>query len=973
MKLKKKLMKRNCLLLSLAVIFLTSAGIKAEYEYESVKGDPFQARIYTLGNGLKVYLSVNKDRPRVFTQIGVRAGSKNDPAETTGLAHYFEHLMFKGTQNFGTSDYVAEKPLLDKIESLFETYRKTTDEAKRKEIYAEIDRLSQEASKIAIPNEYEKLMSVIGGQGSNAFTSYDYTGFTVDIPSNEIESWAIIQSERFKNPVIRGFHTELEAVYEEYNSSLASDDRKITDAIMNGLFPHHPYGKQTTLGKPEHLKNPSITNIKAFFETYYVPNNMVIAMAGDFDPDVVIRIIDKYFSFMKPKEVPKLKIEPEQPITAPVVKEIVGQNAESVSITYRIPGANTKEGMMLPFICYMIYNGRVGLIDKNITQKQRVLRAGCGYNMMTDYGHFIAQGTPKEGQTLEEVRDLLFEQIDLIKKGQYEDWLPEASINNLKLNRYNRALENQYVANAMLYSFLDNIEWKDQVNQMDFLSKLTKKDIVDYCNKYLNDNYLIVYKRKGESEAQKIEKPQITPISLNQDKESDFLVKIKEREVKPFEPVFLDYSKDLTITKVKKDIPLLYIQNTVTPIFRMSFIYEIGNNHDKALGTAFNYLNYLGTSSKTAEEIQAELFNLACTMSMSASNDRVTITIGGLSDNFEKALKILEERLTNSKADQVILDSRIKDILKQRADAKSNQSANFSRLTDYAFWGANSPGKNFLSESELDALKPDDLINKVKNLKNYEHTITYYGPLTVQTITDVINQNHSVAETLQPIPEPVKFIEQETNENRVLLVHYNTKQINMTMIHKGGAFDKNLEPYHRMYNYYFDGGGMGGIVFQEMRESRGLAYSANAYYQSPANQEQSYHISANIATQSDKMAEAIEAFNHIINDMPEAENAFSIAKERVITGFRTGRTLRDGILNSYINAKRFGHTVDPNIESYNKILKMTLKDVKEFQEKYIKNKTYTYCILGDTKELDMEALKKIGPVTILTQEEIFGY
>ena len=966
-------MKRNYLLLSLAIIFLTSSGIKSEYKYESVAGDPLQVRIYTLENGLKVYLSVNKDRPRVFTQIGVRAGSKNDPAETTGLAHYFEHLMFKGTTNFGTSDYTTEKPLLDKIESLFETYRKTTNEEKRKDIYAEIDRLSLEASKIAIPNEYEKLMSAIGGQRSNAFTSYDYTGFTVDIPSNEIESWAIIQSERFKNPVIRGFHTELETVYEEYNSSLASDDRKVTEARMSGLFPHHPYGKQTTLGKPEHLKNPSITNIKTFFETYYVPNNMAITMAGDFDPDEVIKIIDKYFSFMKPKEIPKLNIEPEQPITKPIVKEVFGQNAESVSIAYRTPGANTKEGMMMPFICYLIWNGKVGLIDINLMQKQKVLRAGCGYNMMTDYGIFIADATPKEGQTLEEARDLLFEQFEKIKKGEFEDWLSEASINNLKLNIYTQSLENQYVSRTMLQSFLDNIEWRDQVNQMDFLSKLTKKDIVDFCNKYLNDNCLIIYKRKGETDTQKIEKPQITPISLNQDKESKFLVKIKEREVKPFEPVFLDYSKDLTITKLKKDIPLLYIQNTVTPIFRLSFIYEIGNNHDKTLGTAFNYLNYLGTSTKTAEEIQTELFNLACTMTMSVSNDRVTITIGGLSDNFEKAINILEERLADSKADQIVLDNRIKDVLKQRTDAKLNQQANFMRLTDYATWGTNSPGNNILSESELKALKPDDLINRAKNLKNYEHTVTYYGPFTVEQITDAINKNHTVAETLQPIPEPVKFTEQETNENKVLLIHYDTKQINMAMIHKGGKFDENLSPYHTMYNYYFDGGGMGGIVFQEMREARGLAYSALAYYQSPGDMDQSYHIFASIATQSDKMIEAIEAFNSILNEMPESENTFAIAKERLIAGYQTGRIIRDGILSNYLNAKRFGQTVDTRIELYNKISNMTMKDVKEFQEKYVKNKQYTYCILGDTKELDMEALKKIGSVTILTQEDIFGY
>ena len=261
-------MKRICYFFAfIAILVLASCQMGSKYKYESVPNDPLKARIYTLDNGLKVYLSVNKDKPRVQTFIGVRVGGKNDPAETTGLAHYFEHLMFKGTPNFGTSNYEAEKPLLDQIEILFETYRQTTDEAARKEIYAQIDSISQEASKISIPNEYDKLMSAIGAQGTNAYTSYDVTAYIEDIPSNEIENWAIIQSDRFTNPIIRGFHTELETVYEEYNMSLTSDSRKVYQAVMQGLFPHHPYGTQTVLGTQEHLKNPSITNIKRYFET----------------------------------------------------------------------------------------------------------------------------------------------------------------------------------------------------------------------------------------------------------------------------------------------------------------------------------------------------------------------------------------------------------------------------------------------------------------------------------------------------------------------------------------------------------------------------------------------------------------------------------------------------------------------------------------------------------------------------------
>ena len=260
--------------------------------YETVPGDPLNTRIYTLDNGLKVYMTVNKDEPRIQTYIAVRVGGKNDPAETTGLAHYFEHLMFKGTTHFGTQNYEAEKPLLDQIEQQFEVYRTTTDSLQRRAIYATIDSLSQEASKYAIPNEYDKLMAAIGATGTNAYTSYDVTCYTENIPSNEVDNWARIQADRFKNCVIRGFHTELETVYEEYNMSLTNDMRKVIESSFASLFPHHPYGTQTILGTQEHLKNPSITNIKNYYKQWYVPNNMAICLSGDLDPEQTIATIE---------------------------------------------------------------------------------------------------------------------------------------------------------------------------------------------------------------------------------------------------------------------------------------------------------------------------------------------------------------------------------------------------------------------------------------------------------------------------------------------------------------------------------------------------------------------------------------------------------------------------------------------------------------------------------------------------------
>ncbi|MDR1980024.1 MAG: insulinase family protein [Tannerellaceae bacterium] len=957
----------------LAILLSTSCRQESKYAYERVPKDPLQTRIYTLDNGLKVYLSVNKDKPRIQTYIAVRVGGKNDPAETTGLAHYFEHLMFKGTKNFGTSDYTAEKPLLDQIESLFETYRKTTDEKVRKAIYTEIDSVSQEASKIAIPNEYDKLMSTIGAQGTNAFTSYDVTAYTEDIPANEIENWAMIQADRFTNPVIRLFHTELETVYEEYNMSLARDGRKVYETVMQGLFPHHPYGKQTVLGTQDHLKNPSIVNIKNYFDTYYVPNNMAVCMAGDFNPDEVIEIIDKHFGSLQRKDIPVLKTDPEEPITQPVVKEVVGLEAENIAIAYRLPAANTDDAAVLEVVDYLLTNGKAGLIDLNLVQKQKVLRAGSYSIPMADYSIFQMYGTPKKEQTLEEVRDLLLEQVEVLKKGEFEDWLLEAVINNFKLERYYQRQEYQYAAYLFVNAFINDIDWKDQVNRIDRQSRLTKQDVIDFCNKYLNDNYVVVYKREGKPDNKKIDKPVITPISTNRDNESAFLASVKAREVKPIEPVFLDYSKDLSKLTVKQNIPLLYKQNTLNPLFSLYYVYEMGNNNDKALGTAFNYLNYLGTSQKTVEEIKSELYKMACSFNVAATNERVYVYVSGLHDNFDKAMALLEERLADAKADAEVYNNQVSDILKNRSDAKLNQSSNFSQLNSYATWGPHSPSTNILSEAELKSLHPDELVDRIKDLKNIEHRIMYYGPLTEKQIVRAIDRHHALGETLRPVPEPpVKFEQQETPENRVLLAHYDAKQIYMSTLHRGGRFDKGIESDRRLYNTYFSGG-MNSIVFQEMREARGLAYSARAGYDRPGKPDRFYSFNTFIATQNDKMMDAINAFNDILNNMPESEKTFGIAKEGLLTDIRTERILRDDILWNYLSEQEFGYETDFRKELFEKIPHMTLADVKAFQEKYIKNKPLTYCILGDTTSLDIQALKKLGSVTVLSQEEIFGY
>lgn len=968
-------MKRIFYVLFLAVLGTFLASCNTSRDYESVPGDPLNARIYTLDNGLKVYLTVNPEKPRIQTYIAVRVGGKNDPAETTGLAHYFEHLMFKGTEEFGTQNYAQEKPMLDEIENLFEVYRKTTDEDERAALYKKIDSISYEASKLAIPNEYDKLMSAIGANGTNAYTGNDMTVYVEDIPSNEVENWAKIQADRFQHNVIRGFHTELETVYEEKNMSLTRDNRKVYEQIMAALFPNHPYGTQTVLGTQEHLKNPSITNIKNYYKEWYVPNNMAICMSGDFNPDEVIATIKQYFGGMQPNpNLPKLNFQPEPALEQPVVKEVLGLEAANVALAWRFPGASSPDAELLELVGQILYNGKAGLIDLDINQQQKLLSAYAYPSMMSDYSMFMMNARPKQGQTLEEAKDILLAEVEKLKKGEFDESLIEATVNNYKRYQQISLESNRSRADLFVDVFINGIEWKDKVASLEKMSKVTKQQIVDFANANFKDNYAVVYKREGKDpNEKKMSKPAITPIFMNRDTSSAFLREIQASQVKPIEPVFLDYAKDMGQTTAKSGIPVLYKQNTTNDLFTIMYVFDMGTCQDKALGTAVQYLDYLGTSKMTPEQIKQEFYKLACDYFVSPGTERVFVGISGLSENMGKAMELFESLLADAQPAPEVLENMKADILKSRQNAKLNQSANFSRLTQYAQFGPNSPARNILSAKELQELKPEDLLSRTNELNNYAHKILYYGPMTMEDVVAVINDKHQVPEQLTPVPDNKCFVPQLTPTDKVLIAPYDAKQIYMASIsNRGEKFNPSIYPVLSMYNEYF-GGGMNAIVFQEMREARGLAYSAGAGLSQPGKLDKPYIFNTFIACQNDKMIDALAAFDEIINDMPESENAFKLAKDALLTRLRTQRITKSDVLWNYLSAQDLGLTTDRRKELFEKAQTMTLEDVKKFQEEWIKGRTYTYCILGDEKELDLKGLQKYGPITRLTREEIFGY
>ena len=968
-------MSIKSIMVALLLTGVATAMQAKDYKYQTVKGDPTGTRIYTLDNGLRVYLSVNKETPRIHTYVAVKTGSRNDPAETTGLAHYLEHLMFKGTKQFGTTDAEKEAPLLKDIEERYETYRTLTDPEQRKKAYHGIDSVSQLAAKYFIPNEYDKLMSSIGAEKTNAYTSNDVTCYTEDIPANEVDNWAKIQADRFQNMVIRGFHTELEAVYEEYNIGLTRDGNKEWEALSKLLMPTHPYGTQTTIGTQEHLKNPSIVNIKNYFNRYYVPNNVAICMAGDMDPEKVIATIDKYFGSWKRSDALSFPQFPKQkPLTAPKDTTVMGPEAENIVLAWGFDGGQSLQSDTLDVIANILSNGKAGLMDINLSQKMKYLGGEAFAMSLAEYGLMGISASPKEGQSLDEVKKLVLGEVENLKKGNFPDELLPAVINNMKLEYYHALEKNQDVADQFVDAFIKGREWQTVVGRLDRISKMTKAQIVAFANKYLNNNYALVYKRQGEDTTQKkIDKPQITPIPSNRDLQSDFVKEIIASKTTPIEPRFVDFNKDLVKTKTKKGLPVLYVPNKQSGLFTLSFRYDFGLEADKRLPIAVDYLEYLGTNKLSPEQVKQRFYQLACDYSISAGTDNLNVTISGLNENMPKALWLVEHLLANAKVDKEAYMELVELVKKSRKDNRSNQNANFGALAAYGIYGPYNKVRNVMSNAELDKTNPQTLLNLLKGLRNYKHEVLYCGQSTPEALVKTIDEGHVIGKTLANVPQGKRYTEMQTKENEVWMAPYEAKNIYMMLYNNSGkGWNVEQQPMVYLFNEYF-GTGMNGIVFQELRETRGLAYNASARYTTPSRVGGTESLQANIISQNDKMMDCVKAFNSIIDEMPQSDKAFELAKQASMKRIATERTTKFGIINAYLQARRLGLDFDIKERIYNALPKITLKEMVEFEKQAMAKKPLRYLILGDEKNLDMKGLEKIGKIKKVTTQEIFGY
>lgn len=932
--------------------------------------DPLNASIYELDNGLQVFLTENHEEPRFYAEIAVRAGSKHDPADATGLAHYLEHLLFKGNQNLGTLDYEAEKPHLDRIVELYEEHFSETDTGRRAEIYAEINSEAQQAAEYAVPNEIDKLYNSMGGSGLNAHTWYEETVYKVGLPSNRLQQWAEIESDRFVNPVFRLFHTELETVYEEKNRTLDNAARIIGTAIDELLYKVHPYGQQPTIGTVDHLKNPSLVYIQNYFDTYYVPNNMGIFISGDIDIEDTIALIAEKFGHWQSKPVPEVGPWDEPVLAGAERRTVQYPGEEQVQLAFRTApnGHADKEALIL--LDMILDNRTAGLINLNLNQQQLVSGAGSSPLFLNDFGSQSLYGVPKQDQTLEEVEQLLLDQITLIKAGEFEDWIIPAIINDFLKNEKASLEFNTARVSMMRQSFIEGAAWDYHIAEIDRMEELTKQDVVDVANKYFGDNYVSVYRVDAQNEIPNVEKPQIDPVVIDPTRQSEFAARMLAMAVEEIEPSFVEVDQDYRVIEFAPGVELYYAPNPLNDLFSFSINVEVGTEENEKLNLSSALLDVAGTDSLSNEELQKEWYRMGTEFRFGSGENSSAFAISGLDDQFENSIALMMSLIDSPSSDSETLEQLKGILLKSREDQKSAPPAIARALYLYNRYGEESPMLEAMTSEEIINTEIDELLGLPSDLLNYKHTIAYTGSMPLEDLVAVLRRHHNIDGELQDTPEFRFRRARQVDETELMVVDQQTAQAQVRIEFADGVLEPEDNVMASLYTNYF-GSGMSSVVFQELREARALAYSASARYAQGNRLNAENLMLGVIGTQTDKTVDALAAFIDLIDNMPSSSERFEESVNSQVNRYRTSKLNFREVIGAVRSWERQGFESDPRRARFQQLQEATLEEMEEFQQTHIKDRAKLISIVGDLSIIDTEELEQFGSVQEVQVEDLF--
>jgi predicted Zn-dependent peptidase len=928
--------------------------------------DPMAVTIHRLPNGLTVYLSPYHQEPRITAWIATRAGSRQDPADSTGMAHYLEHMLFKGSGRLGTGAYEKEKPALERISALYEKLFKTADPAQRRAIYQEIDRYNVAVSTYAIPNELAQAYRRLGGRGLNAYTSNESTVFIVSIPSNRAEAWARIESDRFAQPVFRLFQTEIETVYEEKNRSLDNPERILGEALDRQVWKEHPYGR-TVLGSVEHLKNPSLAKMYAFYGANYIPNNMAIALSGDFDREEMLKLVTKHFGSWKPKALPK-------PAPYPIVRpkgvervEVRYEAEEKVVVSWPTVPFSHPDADALTVMDMLMANSHTGIIDLDLVQAQKVKSASSGPDFLNEGGVWQMWAVPKKGQTLEQAEALLMEAAAKLKAGGFTDEDIRAVITNFEVGEKYKLENNESRASFMARSFLRYEPWVKSAAWLERLRRVKKADVLRVAREYLGEDRVAAYRRQGKPTLVSMVKPEFTKLDIKPGRQSELFEEVLALPAAPVEPRWVVKDRDCTLTELPEG-RLYAAANPVNDLFALTWRFDIGRRHERSLCAALDLLDLAGAGELPAEEFKKRLYSLGTSLNTSCGEQSASVTLSGLEKNLWPSLELLRRHFDAPKTEPDTLAKMVEVAIGAHADNKKNPAYIHHALTELAERGPESGVLRELSDRELGSLREGALKALARGLWDHRRRVSYVGSRPAGELARLIDQGARRYKTPPPY-RAVRYL--KPARDRILFTHRDMLQSQIGLF----AADELLDPAHAVDYQFLSGylgGGMSSLIFQEVREARSLAYQASGGYWSAPRRGDENQLWGYLGTQADKTVEAAGLLRRLLREPPLSAGRLAETAKGIEEGYRTNPVQFRAVPGAVMGWEEQGLPGDPRPERFARVLKYGLDDLAAFSRRF-KGRPMTVSILGNRDRLGLETLKGLGEFEEKSLDQIFPY
>ncbi|MDD4149188.1 MAG: insulinase family protein [Bacteroidales bacterium] len=959
-------MRKIATFLSIILISLFVSAQKGENKLKLTE--------FKLENGLSVYLNEDTSVPNVLGAVVIKTGGKYDPAEHTGTSHYLEHMMFKGTDELGTIDYKSEKIFLDSIAEKYNELAATKDEIERKAIQKKINELSLEAGKYAIPNELDRTLDQIGASMVNAFTSDEIVAYFNVFPNNQMEKWMMIYSHRFKYPVFRLFQSELETVFEEKNMYADNFATNLIESFYKNFYKNHPYGTQTVLGTSEHIKNPSLTNMRKMHQTYYVANNMALIITGNFNTDEIKPMIEKYFGSWKKGEIPKFPEykEPNFQGIEKVVERLTPVKAGLIG--YRTVPANHKDETALEVATALLSNSSsTGYLDK-LSIEGELLEAMCFSDVRNDHGALVVLYVPKIiGQSHKKAFKLVNNEIMKLHTQDIDKELLEAVKLNM-IKEHQQSLEDPTNRAFLIASlFTANKKWDEIINYPEMVSEITAEDIKNVSEKYLNENMLSFQSKMGFPKKDRLEKPGFDPvIPKNTEAKSNFGKKFNEMPNNKTKPNFVDFEKDMTIINIEKSPRIYHVKNNINDIFNLTIKFQKGTNSDAQLAELAEYMQLIGTEKLELDEFNNQLQKLGCSYYISAEDNYFTIYIDGFDRNFKESAELIVSLLKSPKADKSKLNNIMRNASFMRKFESSSPDDLASALFDYGLHGENSRYLRRTTVKETKTTSSEDLFELLSSVLSENHSIHYSGTLSPKELSEVSRETLNFSVKSSETKFPVFFDRTKYTENTILFLDDPKSLQSRVYFYVDGEANKPEErAIAKAYNQYF-GTGMSAIVFQEVREFRSMAYTAYAVYRPAFLPKGKGYLQAYVGTQCDKTVDAINLMDSLIHQMPVKENRMPDIISALTQSINSSKPTWRDISETIESWQLQEYKEDPSIIAYKVYENLDFKQIYEFYGKNIQKRPMLICIVGNKKNINMDELAKFGKIIELKKKDIMN-